>query len=114
MGFFSSAWKSLSGATKPTTTTSGTNNILSPAYQQYSDALTSAFKDVGLTTPTASEQKAFSMIGQGVTPTQESIQSDLAMLMNPYDQYYICYKQRGSRFRKYDKSIRNTSRSTGF
>lgn len=38
---------------------------------------------------TTEEGKALQMVNAGMAPTQESLQSDIAMQMNPFDQYVI-------------------------
>jgi len=38
---------------------------------------------------TADEERAFSILRQGLTPTQDSISRDVAMLQNPFDEYVI-------------------------
>lgn len=48
--------------------------------------LTKMYKPLG---QTAGETKAYGAIDQGFAPTAESIQSDIAMQQNPYDQYVI-------------------------
>lgn len=38
---------------------------------------------------TQDETRALEMIRQGLTPTEQSLRSDVSMLMNPYDEYVI-------------------------
>lgn len=38
---------------------------------------------------TADEERAFSILRQGLTPTADSISRDVAMLQNPFDQYVV-------------------------
>lgn len=44
------------------------------------------FRPLGIT---SYEQKALDQVGKGLAPTQESLQADIAMQMNPYNEYVI-------------------------
>ena len=63
-------------------------------YKQYGTQLSDLFKSpqTAAFTPmqaTAGENKAISSMYGGYTPTQQSLQSDIAMQMNPYDESVI-------------------------
>jgi len=63
------------------------NNILGQTNQVAGSGLnTQAFTPLPMT---QGEQSAISRINQGTAPTAESLQADLAMLQNPFDEYVI-------------------------
>jgi len=91
MGLFSALTGSGGGSSS--TSVSGYGAMPLFAQQQVQD-LSNKIYDImpSMFTPlgtTGDEQQAFSNIRQGFTPTQQSIQSDIAMQQNPYNQYVI-------------------------
>lgn len=60
-------------------------NFSTQVNNQIPNALT-AYKPMG---QTADETAAFNQIRQGFTPTAQSLQNDVSMLMNPFDQFVI-------------------------
>lgn len=58
------------------------NNVLLPGGKLNVDAFTPLAQ-------TSEEDKAQALINQGIAPTPESLQADLSMLMNPFDEYVI-------------------------
>lgn len=101
MGFFSSVSKLIGGGSESeSSSTSKSGFSLLPSeiqnvYKNYATGLNSLFDNGAadsLYTPLAQtdyETKALASSLQGVTPTAESLQSDIAMQMNPYDNYVI-------------------------
>jgi hypothetical protein len=96
MGFFQSIVGGSSGSSSSNT---GGFNMLPPeikgAYTEYGQQIQDLLKGGNLTNmykplaQTAGETKAYGAIDQGFAPTAETLQSDIAMQMNPYDQYVI-------------------------
>lgn len=96
MGFFSSI---LGGSSGSSSSQTGGFNALPPeisgAYKDYGQQIQDLLKSGNLTNmykplaQTAGETKAYGAIDQGFAPTQQSINSDIAMQQNPYDQYVI-------------------------
>lgn len=96
MGFFTSIFGGSSGSSQANT--GGFNELpesIKGAYSGYgqqiqdllnSGNLTNMYRPLG---QTAGETKAYGAIDRGFAPTAESIQSDIAMQQNPYDQYVI-------------------------
>lgn len=62
---------------------------LQKPYTQYGTQLSDAFANNPVQTPNADQTQGFNLARQGVAATPESLQRDLSMLMNPYDQYVI-------------------------
>ena len=96
MGFFSSIFGGSSGSSS--SSTGGFNDLpaeISGAYTGYGQQIQNLLNGGNLTNmykplaQTAGETKAYGAIDQGFTPTAQSIQSDVAMQQNPYDQYVI-------------------------
>lgn len=96
MGFFSSILGGSSGSSS--SSTGGFNALpdqIKGAYNDYGQQLQNLLKSGNLSNmykplaQTAGETKAYGAIDQGFTPTAQSIQSDIAMQQNPYDQYVI-------------------------
>lgn len=94
MGFFSS----IMGGSSSSSQSGGFNQLpqeIKGAYTNFGQQIQDLLKSGNLTkmyTPmgqTAGETKAYDAINQGFTPTAQSLQSDIAMQMNPYDQYVI-------------------------
>jgi hypothetical protein len=96
MGFFQSI---LGGSSGSSSSSSGGFNELPKeikgAYTGYGQQVQDLLKSGNLTNmykplaQTAGETKAYGAIDQGFAPTAQSIQSDIAMQQNPYDQYVI-------------------------
>ena len=92
MGFFDKLGGQLFGKPSKSVSVSGFQQLpeaLQAPFTQFGEQLTSTFADRPTPTIGAPEQQAFQQIGAGVTPTPESIQADLSMLMNPFDQFVI-------------------------
>lgn len=97
MGFFSGISKALGGGSE-STTESGFMTLpksIKRAYTGFAGDLTGQFGGGAadeLYRPLAQteyETSALEQIRKGITPTAETLQSDIAMQMNPYDQYVI-------------------------
>lgn len=96
MGFFSSI---LGGSSGGSQATSGGFNALPDtikgAYTGYGQQIQDLLNSGNLTNmykplaQTAGETKAYGAVDQGFAPTQQTINSDIAMQQNPYDQYVI-------------------------
>ncbi len=96
MGFFSSI---LGGSSGSSSATSGGFNQLPDtikgAYTGYGQQIQDLLNSGNLTNmykplaQTAGETKAYGAIDQGFAPTAQTLQSDIAMQQNPYDQYVI-------------------------
>lgn len=93
MGFFSGLMKGLTGGSdSEQVSTSGFSLLpqqLQQAFNQYGTKLTDFFQNQGTAQPNADQNAAFTKARQGVAATPQSLQSDLAMLMNPYDESVV-------------------------
>lgn len=97
MGFFDSITKSLFGGSDSKSKQSSQSGFallppeLQNAFTQYGSQLTSKFGNGGYSVlpQTEDETNALNMVRQGMAPTAESIQSDVSMLMNPFDEFVI-------------------------
>ncbi len=102
MSFFSGLTSLLGGGSSGGSTSSSTGGGFSQlppqirgAYTDYATQIQGLLKGGNLTnmyTPlqqTPGETKAYGAINQGFAPTQQSLNSDIAMQQNPYDQYVI-------------------------
>jgi hypothetical protein len=100
MGFFESVGTFLHGDDQPAQSRSQSGFALLPeevqsAYTGYAKDLTRMFKGGAaddMLTPlpqTEYETTALNAIGKGFTPTAETLQSDISMQMNPFDNYVI-------------------------
>ncbi len=107
MGFFSSVLGGLGGATSllggggasSQSSSSGGFSALPPeisgAYKDYASQIQNLLSGGNLTNmykplaQTAGETKAYGAINQGFTPNQQTLNSDITMQQNPYDQYVI-------------------------
>lgn len=96
MGFFQGILGGGSGSSS--SNTGGFNQLpqsIQGAYTGYGQQLQDLLSSGNLTNmyrplaQTAGETKAYAAIDKGFAPTQESINSDIAMQQNPYDQYVI-------------------------
>lgn len=96
MGFFNSIVGGSSGSSS--SNTGGFNALpdtIKGAYTGYGQQLQDLLNSGNLTNmykplaQTAGETKAYGAIDQGFTPTAQTIQSDISMQQNPYDQYVI-------------------------
>lgn len=102
MGFFDSVGKFLGGGSDSQSNQSSASGFgllppeLQEAFKNYAGQLTSQFSNPSATTDlfkplaqTGYETSALGAISQGITPTAESLSSDIAMQMNPFDDYVI-------------------------
>ena len=101
MGLFNEATKSLFGGSdseSKTTASSGFSLLpteIQDAFTGFSEDLASRFGGGAadqLFTPlpqTGFETQALDAIGQGLTPTEETLRSDIGMQMNPFDDFVI-------------------------
>lgn len=100
MGFFSSVGKFLGGGSEGSSAGTSGFKLLPPEIQDYyKDFATDAASytlpstaNLDMYTPldiTDDEQSALSLIRDGLSPTAESLQSDIDMFMNPFDDYVI-------------------------
>lgn len=73
----------------PSSLQSGFNSI-GQAVSQYTNPANEGVTEMFTPLATTSEEKkAYDMINAGITPTSETLQSDINMQMNPYNQYVI-------------------------
>ncbi len=110
MGFFSKLTNSLFGNSEGKANSQSGFSLLPTQIQNlfkdYSSDVSSYLPSAGgadLFTPlsrTEDENKAYSMIRQGFTPTQDSLNTDISMLMNPFDDFVIddVNRQAGSEY----------------
>lgn len=101
MGFFGDVVRGITGGSKSTSSNQSQSGFallpeeIQNAYTGYASDLNNILQGGNLTnmyTPlgqTSYETNALSAISQGVTPTAESLQADIAMQMNPYQNFVI-------------------------
>lgn len=100
MGFFSGISQTLLGGSQQSSSsqTGGFNQLpasIKGAYTDYATQIQDLINSGNLTNmykplaQTAGETKAYNAIDTGFTPTQETLNADIAMQQNPYDQYVI-------------------------
>lgn len=100
MGFFSGITKTLLGGSEGSSSshTGGFNDLppqIKGAYTDYATQIQNLLNSGNLNNmykplpQTAGETKAYDAINKGFTPTQQSLNADIGMQMNPYDQYVI-------------------------
>lgn len=99
MGFFSGLTKTLfGGSDSESSSTSGFANLppqIQKVWKNYANQLTGQFPAGGnadMFTPlpqTDYETNALNLIKRGLTPTEDSLRSDIAMQMNPFDDYVV-------------------------
>lgn len=110
MGFLSGITKSLFGGSDSSSSSQSTSgwSLLPPEIQKtYTDFSTelgkqipnalNAYRPMGIT---GDENKAFDMLRQGFAPTTETLNRDVSMLMNPFDNFVVddINRQAGSDF----------------
>ena len=101
MGFFGDLGRTLSGGSQSSTEARAASGFallppeLQEAFKSYSTGVTDLFGGEGSTdlfTPlpqTEFETSALGAIGEGLAPTEESLTSDIAMQMNPFNEFVI-------------------------
>lgn len=102
MGFFDGISKFINGGSDSSSQNSSQSGFallppeLQAAFKNYATQLTDQFSSPDATTDlftplgqTSYETSALNRIAQGVTPTADSLKSDIAMQMNPFDDYVI-------------------------
>lgn len=101
MGFLSDAGMFINGGSKSRSESNAQSGFallppqLQKAFTDYAGQLTNTYAGGAATsafTPLAQTQyetNALNTIGQGITPTAQSLQSDIAMQMNPFNDYVI-------------------------
>lgn len=102
MGLFDSVGKFLNGGSDSSSQSTSQSGFallppeLQQAFKQYAGQLTSQFSDPSATTnlftplgQTSQETSALNAISKGITPTEDTLRSDISMQMNPFDDYVI-------------------------